>query len=116
MGIDIISGLAYFTIMSDSTNDPVKAYLRDIGAKGGRKSRRSLDPAQARRMVAVREARKAFNDHYTELFWSAPEDMTIGEAEVPYVINQLKAEGNREAFLEAGKIMRLWKTGDDSCR
>jgi hypothetical protein len=41
--------------------DPnVKAYLAEIGRKGGRKSRRTLTPDAARRMVAVREARRAY--------------------------------------------------------
>ena len=37
----------------------VKAYLAEIGRRGGRKSRRALDPETARAMVRVREARRA---------------------------------------------------------
>jgi hypothetical protein len=101
--------------MTQPKTDPVKAYLRDIGAKGGRKSRRTLDPAQARRMVAVREARKAFREYHPEIFWSAPKDMQVGEAEVPYVIDELRREGNREAFQKAGQLLRLWHSGDETC-
>jgi len=101
--------------MSEPVSDEVKSYLREIGAKGGRKSRRTLDPARARRMVAVREARRAFREHYPEVFWSAPENMHVGEAQVPYVIDQLKREGNRDAYLEAGRIQRLWKAGNPPC-
>jgi hypothetical protein len=101
--------------MKDSHQDPVKAYLKEIGAKGGRKSRRKLDPAQARRMVAVREARRAFRDHYPSIFWSAPENMQVNEALVPYVIDEMKREGNREAYLRAGRIQRLWKSGGGTC-
>ena len=36
----------------------VKAYLAEIGRRGGRKSRRALDPETARAMVRVREARR----------------------------------------------------------
>lgn len=36
----------------------VKRYLATIGRRGGIRSRRTLDPAIARRMVAVREARR----------------------------------------------------------
>ncbi|GEM_PF-962812 len=36
-----------------------RQYLAEIGRRGGTKSRRILDPATARRMVAIREARRA---------------------------------------------------------
>lgn len=36
----------------------VKAYLAEIGRRGGRKSRRTLDPETAREMVRAREARR----------------------------------------------------------
>jgi hypothetical protein len=36
-----------------------RTYFADIGRRGGIKSRRSLDPETARRMVAIREARRA---------------------------------------------------------
>lgn len=102
--------------MSEPVSDEVKADLQDIGAKGGRKSRRKLAPAQARRMVAVREARRAFRENYPVLFWSAPKNMQIGEGHVPYIIDEMKREGNREAYLKAGQIQRLWKAGGGSCR
>lgn len=37
----------------------LRRYLAEIGRKGGTKSRRALDPGTARRMVAIREARRA---------------------------------------------------------
>ena len=37
----------------------VTKYLSDIGRRGGIKSRRTLDPETSRRMVAIREARRA---------------------------------------------------------
>lgn len=101
--------------MKAPVQEEVKAYLREIGAKGGRKSRRKLDPAQARRMVAVREARRAFREHYPAIFWSAPENMQVNESQVPYIIDQLKREGNRDAYLQAGRIQRLWKSGGGTC-
>ena len=36
----------------------VKEYLKKIGAKGGKKSRRVLTPEQAREMVKAREQKK----------------------------------------------------------
>jgi hypothetical protein len=102
--------------MTNSATKEVKAYLRGIGAKGGRKSRRHLDPAEARRMVAVREARRAFRDYYHDLFWSAPADMRVEEEDVPYVVNQLRSEGDRDAYQKAGRIWRLWTSGGGTCR
>ena len=39
--------------------NPVKAYLSDIGRKGGQKSRRKLTKAQARAMVRARTTKRA---------------------------------------------------------
>lgn len=40
-------------------NEGVKAYLAEIGRRGGRKSRRKLTKAQARAMVSARMAKRA---------------------------------------------------------
>jgi hypothetical protein len=37
----------------------IRKYLAEIGRRGGIRSRRELDPETARRMVAIREARRA---------------------------------------------------------
>ena len=37
----------------------IQRYLAEIGGRGGRKSRRTLDPETARQMVRVREAKRA---------------------------------------------------------
>lgn len=37
----------------------LRRYLAEIGRKGGTRSRRELDPETARRMVAIREIRRA---------------------------------------------------------
>ena len=39
--------------------NPVKAYLSEIGRKGGQKSRRKLTKAQAQAMVRARTAKRA---------------------------------------------------------
>ncbi len=36
----------------------VREYLRKIGAKGGKKSKRTLTPEQARQMVEARERKR----------------------------------------------------------
>jgi hypothetical protein len=77
----------------------VKAYLAEIGRMGGRKSRRVLTPEAARRMVAVREARRAYRRFHTSCFWSHRPDLQIGVGDVEWVARQLMKHGNREAWL-----------------
>ena len=84
----------------------VRQYLRRIGRRGGLKSRRALDPAIARDMVRVREARRAFRRFRTTCFWSYRPDLVIGLAEVPWVVEQLKRQGNREAWRVAARLCR----------
>ncbi len=100
--------------MNPSVPTPVKAYLRSIGSRGGKRSRRRLDPSAARRMVALREARKAFRRYKTECFWSSPANLLIGNELIPFVIEGLMSEGNRSAFEKARRIKRLIR--EDTCR
>ncbi|MEX2048740.1 MAG: hypothetical protein WEB90_04110 [Gemmatimonadota bacterium] len=86
--------------------DEIRRYLAEIGARGGRKSRRSLAPETARAMVKVREARRAFRRFRTQCFWSYDPDLEIGAADVPWVAEQLMRHGNREAWHVASKLCR----------
>jgi hypothetical protein len=79
--------------------DPIRSYLAAIGAKGGRKSRRDLAPEVARDMVRVREARRA-------CFWSYRPDLEITLADIPWVAEQLRKNGNRETWLLAERLCR----------
>jgi hypothetical protein len=76
----------------------VRRYLAEIGAKGGRRSRRKLDPEAARTMVRVREARRAFRRYRHSCFWSYRPDLVIGAEDVAWVAEQLKKHGDREAW------------------
>jgi hypothetical protein len=84
----------------------LRSYLQRIGQRGGRKSRRTLDARTARNMVRVREARRAFRRFRTTCFWSYRPDLVIGLAEVPWVAEQLKKHGNREAWRVAERLCR----------
>lgn len=95
-------------------DDSVKKFMARIGSRGGKKSRRKLTPEQARRMVAVREAQKAYDRHRHEYFWYAKEGLTIKEEGVPFVIKGLMNEGNRAAFEKARRIKRLY-LGQPGC-
>jgi hypothetical protein len=84
----------------------VREYLARIGRRGGLKSRRVLDPATARRMVQVREARRAFRRFRTSCFWSYRPDLLITEADVAWVAEQLKKHGNRDAWNVGARLCR----------
>ena len=83
-----------------------KQYLQQIGRRGGLKSRRTLDPEAARDMVRVREARRAFRRFRATCFWSYRPDLVIGIADVPWVADQLRKHGNREAWRVAARLCR----------
>ncbi|HEV8454110.1 MAG TPA: hypothetical protein VGQ24_04425 [Gemmatimonadales bacterium] len=83
-----------------------KKYLQQIGRQGGIKSRRTLDPEAARDMVRVREARRAFRRFRATCFWSYRPDLVIGSADVPWVAEQLRKHGNREAWRVAARLCR----------
>jgi len=88
--------------MSDSIRD----YLAEIGRRGGRKSKRTLDSQTARDMVRVREARRAYRRFRASCFWSYRPDLTIGLDDVAWVAETLMKNGNREA----------WEIGRRLCR
>lgn len=87
-------------------DDEVRKYLSEIGRRGGRKSRRALDPETARAMVRLNEARQAFRRFYASCFWSYRKDLEIGIGDVPWVGEQLMKHGNAEA----------WRIGSRLCR
>ena len=87
--------------------DPkVREYLAEIGRAGGRKSRRTLDPETARRMVAVREARKAYRRYHTRCFWSYRPDLEIGLDDIQWVAERLMRHGDRDAWLIGRSLCR----------
>ena len=84
----------------------IRKYLAQIGARGGRKSRRTLDPETARTMVRVREARRAFRRFRSICFWSYRPDLVIGVEDIPWVAEQLMKHGNREAWRVGARLCR----------
>jgi len=84
----------------------VHAYLAEIGRRGGRKSRRVLEPETARAMVRVREARRLYRRFHTECFWSFDPEYRIGLSDVHWVATQLRRHGGREAWQAAVKLCR----------
>ncbi|PIR23605.1 MAG: hypothetical protein COV44_01865 [Deltaproteobacteria bacterium CG11_big_fil_rev_8_21_14_0_20_45_16] len=84
----------------------VRNYMARIGRKGGQKSRRSLDSEEAKLMVSIREARRAFRKFHTECFWSYDPTLKIAADDLSWVKEQLIKYGGREA----------WKMGSRLCR
>jgi hypothetical protein len=84
----------------------IRDYLAGIGRLGGRTSKRTLTPEAARAMVVVREARRAFRGFYAQCFWSYAPDLRITSADVPWVAEQLRKHGGREAWEVAAKVCR----------
>jgi len=82
----------------------VKAYLAEIGRRGGRNSRRDLDSETARAMVRVREARRAYRRFHAGCFWSFDPDYQVGPADVAWVADRLKRHGGRDAWETASRL------------
>jgi len=87
-------------------DNEVRKYLSSIGQKGGRRSRRTLTTEEAKEMVRVREARRAFKKFYAHCFWSFKRDMIVGLQDIPWLVEQLRKHGNREAWEVADRLCR----------
>ena len=87
-------------------NPTISQYMAEIGRSGGRKSRRRLDAEQARKMVRIREARRAYREFHDSCFWSNPRDLRIVETDVPWVIEQLRSHGGRAGWERAERLCR----------
>ncbi|MXW34413.1 MAG: hypothetical protein F4X11_10505 [Acidobacteria bacterium] len=88
------------------TPDPLKAYLARIGRKGGSRSRRVLSSADARDMVRVREARRAFREFHAQCFWYLRPDLQVSLDDVPEIVRGLRRNGGRKGFLVAARLCR----------
>lgn len=82
----------------------IRNYLASIGRRGGKKSKRRLDPAMARNMVRVREAKRAFRKYFFECFWFADQDQNISINDVDWVAEQLKKYGSVECWKLARRL------------
>ena len=85
----------------------MKKFMARNGSRGGKKSRRKLTPEHARKMVAVREAQKAYDRHRHQYFWSYRDGAKITYEDIDWVTQGMMNEGNRAAFEEARRIRRL---------
>ncbi len=70
------------------------------------KSRRGLSREQARAMVSVREARRAYRAFHARCFWSCPPDLPIGTGDVAWVAEQLMKHGGRPEWEKGASLCR----------
>ncbi len=84
----------------------LRKHLSRIGRKGGLKSRRRLGGETARQMVRVREARRAYKRFHAACFWSCDPAYRVTAADIPWVIEGLRKNGNREAWEVAARLCR----------
>ncbi len=87
-------------------NSEIQKYLSEIGRKGGRKSRRRLSSRQAKDMVRVREARRIYRRFHAQCFWSFDPRLKVVADEIPWLVEQLKKNGNRNAWEAAERLCR----------
>lgn len=78
--------------------DELSKYFSQLGQKGGRKGKRVLTREQARQMVKVREARRAYKNFFTECFWSNDPNYVITHEDIEWVGQQLLKNGGRKAY------------------
>ena len=84
----------------------VRDYLAEIGRRGGRKSRRTLDPDTAREMVRVRDARRAYRRFHSRCFWSYDPACVVKSGDTAWVAEQLMKHGGHEAWEAGAKLCR----------
>lgn len=84
----------------------LREYLARIGRKGGLRSRRNLSPAQARDMVRVREARRAFRTFHAQCFWYLRPDLVPTLDDIPEIVRGLRQHGGRKGFRAAARLCR----------
>jgi hypothetical protein len=87
-------------------NQAVREYLSSIGSRGGVASRRNLSLQDARAMVKVREAKRAYAKFHAQCFWSYDPELKVTSVDVPWVAAQLMKHGGREAWRIGSKLCR----------
>jgi len=90
----------------NTTESSIGAYLSEIGRRGGSKSRRHLSTADARDMVRVREARRAYHRFHAQCFWFMRRDMAVTLTDVPEIVRGLRQNGGRQGFILAARLCR----------
>lgn len=83
-----------------------REHLARIGRRGGLRSKRVLSSEQARRMVRLREARRAYKEFHTSCFWSFDPKYPLTDADVEWVARRLMEFGGREGWERGSRLCR----------
>lgn len=78
--------------------------MAQIGSKGGSKSKRKLSAEDARMMVKLREARRAYKKYYAMCFWHMKEDLIPKRKDLSIIAKYLKRYGDRQAYIIGRKL------------
>lgn len=84
----------------------LRAHFSQLGRRGGQKSRRKLTTEQARTLVRIREAGRAYRRFHTLCFWSFSPELRITEADLPWVAERLMTFGGRTGLELGAKLCR----------
>jgi hypothetical protein len=84
----------------------LRLHLSQLGRQGGLKSRRTLTSEQARELVRVREAGRAYRRFHTQCFWSFDPNLRITAREVHWVAERLMTHGGRVGFELGARLCR----------
>ena len=76
------------------------------GQQNEARSRRALSSADARDMVRVCEARRAFREFHAQCFWYLRPDLQVSLDDVPEIVRGLRRNGGRKGFLVAARLCR----------
>ena len=55
----------------------------------------------------LERARRVYREYFTLCFWHWRPDLDVTEAMIPAIIKGLRANGNRQAFVEAEHLSRV---------
>jgi hypothetical protein len=87
-------------------NEGLRRHLSELGRVGGRKSRRTLTTEQARALVRVREAGRAYREFHTQCFWSFDPARRITLGDVPWVAERLMTFGGQRGLELGARLCR----------
>lgn len=85
-------------------NDKTGAYRARMSRKGGAKSRRILSSEDARNIVRIREAQRAFDRYYAQCFWYLRSDMKVTISDIPEIVRGLRQNGGRAGYMLAERL------------
>ncbi len=61
---------------------------------------------EGEKIERIREAQLAYKKYYAKCFWSFAPNLQITENDIVWVAEQLKKNGDREAWMLSGRLCR----------